>query len=86
LQGAEYVGAELALLAFRLGQGARIQRLDLTHADHLLFHLLEQGVKRPLIVTDRALAQLPVMAEFRSHLQQKHGIAGTLSLPRADIA
>jgi alcohol dehydrogenase class IV len=31
-------------------------------------HLLEQGVKRPLIVTDRALAQLPVMAEFRSHL------------------
>jgi alcohol dehydrogenase class IV len=24
-------------------------------------HLLEQGVKRPLIVTDRALAQLPVM-------------------------
>jgi alcohol dehydrogenase class IV len=31
-------------------------------------HLLEQDVKRPLIVTDRALAQLPVMAEFRSHL------------------
>ena len=31
-------------------------------------HLLEAGVKRPLIVTDRALAQLPVMAEFRSHL------------------
>ena len=31
-------------------------------------HLLEQGVRRPLIVTDRALAQLPVMAEFRSHL------------------
>jgi alcohol dehydrogenase class IV len=32
-------------------------------------HLLEQGIKRPLIVTDRALAQLPVLAEFRSHLQ-----------------
>ena len=31
-------------------------------------HLLEQGCKRPLIVTDRALAALPVMAEFRSHL------------------
>jgi len=32
-------------------------------------HLLEQGVKRPLIVTDRALAKLPLLAEFRSHLQ-----------------
>ena len=32
-------------------------------------HLLEQGLKRPLIVTDRALAALPVAAEFRSHLQ-----------------
>jgi alcohol dehydrogenase class IV len=31
-------------------------------------HLLEQGVKRPLIVTDRALAALPVMADFRTHL------------------
>ena len=31
-------------------------------------HLAEQGLKRPLIVTDRALAQLPVMVEFRSHL------------------
>ena len=31
-------------------------------------HLLEQSVKRPLIVTDRALAALPVLAEFRSHL------------------
>ncbi|MCX6839850.1 MAG: hypothetical protein NTX35_18865 [Verrucomicrobia bacterium] len=28
----------------------------------------------------------PNEAEFRSHLQQKHGIAGTLSLPRADMA
>jgi alcohol dehydrogenase class IV len=31
-------------------------------------HLLEQGVRRPLIVTDRALAALPLLAEFRSHL------------------
>ncbi len=31
-------------------------------------HLLEQGLKRPLIVTDRALAALPVLAEFRTHL------------------
>lgn len=32
-------------------------------------HLREQGLKRPLIVTDRALAALPVLAEFQSHLQ-----------------
>jgi alcohol dehydrogenase class IV len=31
-------------------------------------HLREQGLQRPLIVTDRALAALPVTAEFRSHL------------------
>ncbi|MEY2687722.1 MAG: hypothetical protein RL375_1920 [Pseudomonadota bacterium] len=31
-------------------------------------HLLEQGLKRPLIVTDRALAALPLLGEFRSHL------------------
>jgi hypothetical protein len=31
-------------------------------------HLLEQGLKRPLIVTDRALARLPVLTEFRTHL------------------
>jgi alcohol dehydrogenase class IV len=31
-------------------------------------HLLEHGVKRPLIVTDRALAALPLLAEFRTHL------------------
>jgi alcohol dehydrogenase class IV len=31
-------------------------------------HLLERGIRRPLIVTDRALAALPVMAEFKSHL------------------
>ena len=32
-------------------------------------HLLERGFRRPLIVTDRALAALPVTAEFRGHLQ-----------------
>ena len=43
----------------RFGAGARKQ---------VAAHLLEQGLKRPLIVTDRALGALPVMAEFRSHL------------------
>src|SRR6218665_3424248 len=32
-------------------------------------HLLDQGLKRPLIVTDRALGKLPVLAEFQTHLQ-----------------
>ena len=31
-------------------------------------HLLDQGLKRPLIVTDKALGALPVMAEFLTHL------------------
>jgi alcohol dehydrogenase class IV len=31
-------------------------------------HLQQQGLKRPLIVTDRALGALPVLAEFQSHL------------------
>ena len=31
-------------------------------------HLLEMGFKRPLIVTDKALGALPVLAEFRTHL------------------
>ena len=31
-------------------------------------HLLDAGLKRPLIVTDRALASLPVLAEFKSEL------------------
>ncbi len=31
-------------------------------------HLRAQGCQRPLIVTDRALAALPVLAEFRTHL------------------
>lgn len=32
-------------------------------------HLKKQGLKRPLIVTDKALAALPVLAEFRTHLE-----------------
>lgn len=31
-------------------------------------HLLEQGIKRPLIVTDRALGTLPVLADFKASL------------------
>lgn len=31
-------------------------------------HLLERGLRRPLIVTDRALAALPLLAEFRGLL------------------
>lgn len=31
-------------------------------------HLRDQGLRRPLIVTDKALGALPVLAEFRSHL------------------
>jgi len=31
-------------------------------------HLQDQGIRRPLVVTDRALAALPVLAEFQSHL------------------
>ena len=33
-------------------------------------HLRERGLRRPLLVTDRALASLPVLAEFRTHLQE----------------
>jgi alcohol dehydrogenase class IV len=45
--------------AIHFGAGARKLVAD---------HLKERGIRRPLIVTDRALAQLPVLAEFRSHL------------------
>lgn len=31
-------------------------------------HLKAQGIQRPLIVTDRALAKLPVIDEFKTHL------------------
>jgi alcohol dehydrogenase class IV len=45
--------------SIRFGAGARKQ---------VAAHLLEQGLKRPLIVTDRALGALPVLTEFRTHL------------------
>ena len=45
--------------AIRFGVGARKLVAD---------HLRQHGLSRPLIVTDRALAALPVLAEFRSHL------------------
>jgi alcohol dehydrogenase class IV len=32
-------------------------------------HLSEQGLRRPLIVTDQALARLPVLGEFMNHLR-----------------
>ena len=37
-------------------------------------HLLDMGIKRPLIVTDRALAALPVMAQFKSLLADPAGL------------
>ena len=45
--------------AIRFGAGARKE---------VAKHLQSQGLKRPLIVTDKALGALPVLAEFRSHL------------------
>ena len=45
--------------AIKFGPGARKQ---VAHA------LLAAGCRRPLIVTDKALAALPVLAEFRTHL------------------
>lgn len=44
----------------RFGPGARTE---------VAAHLRSRGLRRPLIVTDKALAALPVLAEFRSHLQ-----------------
>jgi hypothetical protein len=46
--------------AIHFGPGAR--RLAGTH-------LRERGIRRPLVVTDRALAALPVLAEFMTHLR-----------------
>jgi alcohol dehydrogenase class IV len=46
--------------AIQFGPGARKE---------VARHLLEQGLKRPLLVTDKALAALPVLAEFQGHLQ-----------------
>jgi alcohol dehydrogenase class IV len=37
-------------------------------------HLREQGLARPLIVTDRALAALPVLSEFQWHLRELDAI------------
>lgn len=45
--------------AIQFGPGARKE---------VAKHLLEQGLRRPLVVTDKALGALPVLAEFRSHL------------------
>ncbi|MGE0331882.1 MAG: iron-containing alcohol dehydrogenase [Ramlibacter sp.] len=45
--------------AIKFGAGARKLVAD---------HLKEQDLKRPLIVTDKALAALPVLAEFKTHL------------------
>ncbi|QJW85651.1 iron-containing alcohol dehydrogenase [Ramlibacter terrae] len=46
--------------AIQFGAGARKE---------VAAHLRDRGLKRPLIVTDRALGALPVLAEFRTHLQ-----------------
>jgi alcohol dehydrogenase class IV len=46
--------------SIRFGAGARKE---------VAGHLRAHDLKRPLIVTDKALAQLPVLAEFRSHLE-----------------
>jgi alcohol dehydrogenase class IV len=45
--------------AIRFGAGARKE---------VAAHLLGQGLKRPLLVTDKAVAGLPVLAEFSTHL------------------
>lgn len=45
--------------AIRFGPGARREVAQ---------HLRSQGLQRPLLVTDRALAELPVLAEFRGLL------------------
>jgi alcohol dehydrogenase class IV len=37
-------------------------------------HLLERGLRRPLIVTDRALAALPIVADFRRLLASPSGL------------
>ena len=45
--------------AIQFGAGAR---------KRVAAHLLQAGCKRPLIVTDKALSALPVLAEFKTHL------------------
>jgi alcohol dehydrogenase class IV len=51
--------------AIRFGPGARKEVQQ---------HLREQGLKRPLLVTDRALAALPVLSEFQWHLRELDAI------------
>ncbi|MBI2769214.1 MAG: iron-containing alcohol dehydrogenase [Burkholderiales bacterium] len=46
--------------AIKFGAGARKE---------VAAHLKSKGLKRPLIVTDKALGALPVLAEFRLHLE-----------------
>ena len=46
--------------AIKFGPGARKE---------VAGHLLSRGFKRPLIVTDKAIAMLPVLAEFKQHLE-----------------
>jgi alcohol dehydrogenase class IV len=46
--------------AIRFGPGARKE---------VAAHLKERGLQRPLVVTDKALGALPVLAEFKTHLQ-----------------
>jgi len=62
--------------AIRFGPGARAE---------VAGHLRSQGLQRPLIVTDRALANLPVLAEFRTHLTgvQAAVFSGVLGNPTA---
>jgi alcohol dehydrogenase class IV len=45
--------------AIRFGAGARKE---------VAAHLIKRGLQRPLLVTDRALAALPVLDEFKTHL------------------
>jgi len=47
--------------AIKFGAGARSE---------VAAHLRERDLRRPLLVTDKALAALPVLAEFRTHLQE----------------
>ncbi|NPC55094.1 iron-containing alcohol dehydrogenase [Caenimonas soli] len=65
--------------AIRFGPGARREVAQ---------HLLAQGLKRPLIVTDRALGALPVLAEFKSHLAGLEAavFAGVFGNPTASQA
>jgi len=62
--------------AIRFGPGARRE---------VAAHLQSQGLKRPLIVTDRGLAELPLLAEFRSLLEglQPAVYAGVAGNPTA---